>query len=167
MGCGRHAFKKSVFSGWYPGKEKVLVGEITRNELIAPPHDRWFNKRYDRYSPDEGALGRISESLQDIDSIRIILGSWCLDSRVEVPKLYKILDESHFSKERVRITAIEFSKKALENLKHTSGVDAVPTIIFYKEGKELNRFVEYSQSSFEKDIDKIISSAGYKHSNAK
>jgi hypothetical protein len=40
----------------------------------------------------------------------------------------------------------------------------VPTFIFYKDGKEIGRYVEYARVSLEKDILKIVSGLPYKHS---
>ncbi|MGO3237181.1 MAG: TlpA family protein disulfide reductase, partial [Psychroflexus halocasei] len=40
----------------------------------------------------------------------------------------------------------------------------VPTIIVYKNGQEMNRFVEYAVESLEEDLYKIMSDQDYKHS---
>ena len=45
-------------------------------------------------------------------------------------------------------------------------LNRVPTIIFYKNGKEVNRFVEFAQESLEEDIAKIVSGKDYKNSYA-
>jgi len=42
----------------------------------------------------------------------------------------------------------------------------IPTFIFKKDGKEINRIVEFPIESIEKDIFKILSSSDYKNAYA-
>ena len=42
----------------------------------------------------------------------------------------------------------------------------IPTIIFFKNGEEINRFVELPVTTLESDIQKIITGAAYTHSYA-
>lgn len=64
------------------------------------------------------------------------MGTWCGDSKREVPKLYKILEAS-------------------------LNIHRVPTVIFYKDGKEVNRIVEHPIKTFEEDIQNIITKNDY------
>ena len=58
------------------------------------------------------------------------------------------------------------NKKAwtLENYEFGLYIYNVPTIIFLKNGYEINRFVEFPVNSLESDISKIIKGEPYKHS---
>ena len=55
-------------------------------------------------------------------------------------------------------------KDIIEEKLVESKPDYVPTIIFYRDGLEIGRFVEFAQVSLEKDILAIVSGVGYKHS---
>jgi thiol-disulfide isomerase/thioredoxin len=91
------------------------------------------------------------------------MGSWCEDSRREIPKFYKILDETKFDVNYLQLIAVDRSKK-YDNYEKDLTIFRVPTIIFYKNGKEIGRFVEYPRETIEKDFLKIISGQPYKHS---
>ena len=56
------------------------------------------------------------------------------------------------------------SKKTSDNLQEGFDIIRVPTFIFFKDGKEIGRFVEYPRESVEADILKIVSGEPYKHS---
>ena len=56
------------------------------------------------------------------------------------------------------------SKSTPDNLQEGFNIERVPTFIFYKEGKEIGRFVEFPQESVEADMLKIVSGEPYKHS---
>ena len=53
-------------------------------------------------------------------------------------------------------------KTTPENFENGLNIIKVPTLIFYKNGEELNRFVEFSIVSLEEDIRKILSSEEYR-----
>lgn len=165
VSCAPHGNKKNALKGsQYSEEDQVLVGDIRRNDLLAPPHDVWFNAYYDKYQPDHEDLEVIKSNLKEFDSIRVFMGTWCIDSRREIPKLFKILDESDFDYEKVYMTGVELNKTAPDNLQDSYGMIMVPTIIFYKDDRETNRFVEFPRETFEKDIARIVSGKEYRHS---
>ena len=58
-------------------------------------------------------------------------------------------------------------KQKTEKIEEELDLDRVPTIIFYKNGEEVNRFVEYArEESIEEDLAKIVSGKPYKNSYA-
>ncbi|MFN2262218.1 MAG: TlpA family protein disulfide reductase, partial [Psychroflexus sp.] len=86
------------------------------------------------------------------------LGTWCPDSRREFPRMIKILHESDFDLENIKIVGVNRDKvvpEVSEEVRETLNVNHVPTIIFYKNGKEMNRFVEFAQENLENDVLKI------------
>lgn len=168
VGCAPHGKKKNALkSSSYSEEGQILLGEVKRNDLLAPPHDVWFNGYYDKYSPNHDDLEVIKSGLGQFDSIRVFLGTWCIDSRREIPKLFKLLDKSDFDHEKVFMTGVELNKTAPDDLQESYGMIMVPTIIFYKEGREINRFVEFPRETFEKDIARIVSGKEYRHSYLK
>ena len=145
-------------------KNEVLVGEIERNDLLSPPHASWFNSNFDRYRPEKEDLDLIVSNLPGIDSIKIFMGTWCIDSRREVPKFFKLLKWADYDLAKVYISSLKLNKTAPNDPQDSFDVIMIPTFIFYKEGRELNRFVEYPRETFEKDIAKIVSQQPYRHS---
>lgn len=144
-------------------QDQLLVGTIQEEDLQAAPHDWWFDPMYESYSPSTEELEVIQKNINDYQ-IKVFMGTWCADSQREVPKLLKLLDLSDFNKNNLEIKAVE-EDKTLPNDEHIEyDINFVPTIIFLKNGKEVNRFVEYPQGTFEEDIAAIVSGEEYKNS---
>ena len=66
-----------------------------------------------------------------------------------------------------QMVGITIGKKTPDNLQKGYAIKHTPTFIFYKNGKEIGRFVEHSGKIFEKDILKIVRGNNYKHSYEK
>lgn len=92
------------------------------------------------------------------------MGTWCGDSKRETPRFYKILEQTDFDENNFELITVNRSKKTPNNLQEGFNIIRVPTFIFYKEGKEVGRYVEYPRETIEKDILKIVSGQPYKHS---
>lgn len=90
------------------------------------------------------------------------MGTWCGDSKRETPKMLKLLDEAGYNYNNLEMFAVDYDKTTPDQLEEKYDIHHVPTIIFYKDGKEVNRFVEYAQgASLEEDIAKIVSGEEY------
>ena len=139
---------------------EILLGEFTQADLEKAPHSRWFTPGYENYKPKKEALKTIKKNIHDYE-ILMFMGTWCGDSRYEVPKFFKLLDEVNFDRKNLKSIAVNFAKKAPGDLDKEYKIHRVPTIIFMKDGKEVNRFVEYSIESLEEDIAKIVKGKKY------
>lgn len=115
----------------------------------------WFKKNYHAYSPNVKTL--TSYDLSDI-TIRIFMGTWCHDSKREVPRFYKIMDELNLGESQ--ITIVGLTKKKTGYFKDYSdfGITNTPTFIFYRHGKEIGRIIEKPKGSFEDHMEKVIKS---------
>ncbi len=138
----------------------ILVGTITKNDLQEAPHDTWFESNYTSYEPAPEALETIKNNINDYE-IKLFMGTWCSDSQLQVPHFLKLLELSDFDMDNLEMKAVEEDKTLPNDLQKEYDVVYVPTIIFYKNGKEVNRFVEYPQVSLEKDIAAIVSGKEY------
>lgn len=147
-------------------QKDMLLGNFQKNELQQAPFSDWFNPRYEEYTPNTDAMNTITENIGDY-KIKLFMGTWCGDSKRETPKFLKILDKADYNYDNLELVAVDYSKKTPSNIEDGLDVKRVPTIIFYKDGKEVNRFVEYSRGeSIEEDIAKIVSGEAYKNSYA-
>lgn len=145
-------------------QNSMLLGEIEKQDFLSPPFDSWFNSNYDNYTPGTAEIEKIKANLKDIDMVRIYMGTWCPDSRREVPHFFKILEAADYDLDNVQMVAVDRSKIAPDGSQELYNVFRVPTFIFYRNGKEIGRYVEHSRESIEKDIAKIVSGEAYKHS---
>ena len=144
-------------------QQGILVGTITKEDLEHAPYSSWFDPMYKSYQPSEEVLTTVKNNINDY-KIKVFMGTWCGDSKRDVPKLYKLLEESGYDMDNIEMQAVRHDKTLPDDLQEEFDVHHVPTIIFYEDGKEVNRFVEYPQESFEDDIAKIVSGQEYHNS---
>jgi len=144
-------------------KSGNLIGVVEKNHFLQEPFKGWFNFNYDDYTSNKNVIEQLKPLLKKV-KIKAFMGTWCGDSKEQTPVFYKILDEAGFDYKNLELIAVDRSKKTPDNLQEGLDIIRVPTFIFYKNDKEIGRFVEYPRESVEEDILKIISSKPYKHS---
>jgi tetratricopeptide (TPR) repeat protein len=140
-------------------KPKILYGTCTKDSLTKAPFDKWFTTGYEKYTPNAATVAQLKkQNLKNI-SIEVFFGTWCGDSRREVPRLMKLLDQISFK--NVHLMAVGGSDSLFKQTplhdERNKGIFHVPAIIVYKDGIELNRINEYPSLSLEKDLLDIIS----------
>jgi thiol-disulfide isomerase/thioredoxin len=138
-----------------------LVGPIHRTELNEAPHDEWFASEYKNYSPLDTTINKLKPLMKDV-SITVFMGTWCSDSQLQVPAFFRILDELGYTK-KVSLIAVDEDKKTPTGSAAKNNITNVPTFIFYKNGKELNRIVEFPLTFLEDDMLQIMNGEQYKH----
>ncbi|CAM4163799.1 thioredoxin family protein [Gillisia limnaea] len=143
--------------------QTMLIGKITKEDLQQAPYARWFNDEYESFNPSDEAIETIKNNISEYE-IMVFMGTWCVDSRREVPKLFKILDEAGYDLSKLTIIGVDRNKVTPEKTEANWDLDRVPTFIFTKDGKEDNRFVEYPRISIEEDIANIVTGQAYKNS---
>lgn len=145
-------------------KQGDLVGIANKESFKQEPYgSEWFNDYYSYYETDKKTVEKLKPLLKNI-KIKAFIGTWCGDSKREVPNFYKILDEAGFNYKNLTMVTLNRSKKA-NGLEKGYNILRVPTFIFYKNNEEIGRFVEHALdgSSVEADFFKILSGKGYKH----
>lgn len=147
-------------------KSGVLIGLADKKMFQQAPYQSWFDRNYNNYKPDATVVEKIKKHINDY-TIKGFMGTWCGDSKRETPKFYKILELTGFNKNKFHLATMNRSKRTPQKLEAGLNILRVPTFIFYKDGKEVGRFVEYPRETLEKDILKIVSGESYKHSYQK
>lgn len=139
-----------------------LYGFQNRQAFMEAPFETWFTSRYEAYTLDEETKSILKKEMKDV-KIRAYMGTWCGDSKRETPMLYRLLDEVSFKEKNLTMITVDRSKK--EPVELVSGYDIVrvPTFIFYRDGKEIGRYVERPRESLEQDVLKIVTGQPYKH----
>ncbi|PCJ97329.1 MAG: thiol reductase thioredoxin [Flavobacteriaceae bacterium] len=151
-----------LFLGCKEPKEEILIGKTTELELRQAPFSSWYLPNYEHYKIDGEEIMIIKPLLNDVE-IKIFMGSWCSDSKREIPKFFKIMDRLDYSLKNIELISMDREKTTPENYEDGLNITNVPTFIFYKNGEELNRVVEHPIASLEKDMIKILTSKEYKH----
>lgn len=137
--------------------EKILVGKIDLLGMSVEPYSLWFDENYKNYIVDEASLQGVD--LGDID-IKLFLGTWCPDSQLQVPQFYKILTSQGYDMTRMEMISVDHHPD--RDLKSPQGeevglnIEFVPTFIFYRNGVEIGRIVEFPKASLEMDMAGIV-----------
>jgi thiol-disulfide isomerase/thioredoxin len=140
-----------------------LVGITARAAFDQQPYTNWFQKNYDAYSLDKKTIKKLKKGLKNV-TIKAFMGTWCGDSKRETPKFYKLLSLAEFDLKNLEMITVNRGKRTPDHLEKGFEIIRVPTFIFYKKGKEIGRFVEFSRETLDKDILKILTGKKYKHS---
>ena len=133
-----------------------LLGYFNRDRMTFPPHSEWYIKGYDGYQPDSGFLNRLRNTAKDDLTIKIVLGTWCPDSRREVPRFMRIIDLWGFPMEKITFIGVDNEKIAPVGDYEKLDIQRVPTFIFYKNNIEAGRIIEVPLTSLEQDMVNIL-----------
>ena len=147
-----------------PDGTTFLLGKITRKELQTSPYSQWFQNNYEKYMVDKSLVTLFKKELNATE-ILLFLGTWCGDSKREVPRIFKVLDAAGFPEESLIIVALdkrsEYYKKSPGGEEKGWDISYVPTLILMNHGKEINRIVERPIGSLEEDLMAILSGTTY------
>lgn len=133
----------------------IISGEFDRLELQTGDFGTIFLDEYRKYNVNNDLLSAIENHIYQY-SITIVLGTWCGDSKEQVPRFYKILDKLDYNTENVKLIGVDKSKLAGDTDISSLNIELVPTFIFYKDGNEHGRIIETPNLTLEKDILSII-----------
>jgi len=132
---------------------EMLFGKINLEQLYFdyPVWDELESK----YEPKNDIVTDISNYSEPIEII-VFLGTWCGDSRRNVPKFFKTVKKN--TNFEFEIWAVDRRKMLDNDLIKKYTIKRVPTFIFLKDGAEFGRITENPQKSIEEDILEILNS---------
>ncbi len=133
----------------------ILLGICDRSAFADTSFSWWFNSEHDNYTVDSAAVKEISDKLNDV-KITIVMGTWCSDSRREVPRFFKILDQLNYDQKNLTLICVDRKRSDPAGDVEKLDIKLLPTIIFYRDNNEIGRVVETPKESLEKDIAKIL-----------
>jgi thiol-disulfide isomerase/thioredoxin len=155
VSCNGQQLNKTEFDE--AAGDNILIGQINLDGLKSAPYSGWFNLEYNDYQVDDASLATVDKDVF-IDEIKIVLvfGTWCSDSRREVPRFYKILNNLAYDLNNMKVICVNTNKTAEGEGVESIDIQRVPTFIFYRQGVEIGRIIETPNVSLEKDLVKII-----------
>ena len=124
-----------------------LIGVTTASALTQEPFSEWYNEYYEEYEANKKVL----ETLQDKEysdlSILAFMGTWCGDSKREIPRFFKVADQVGIQEEQITLINVY---RDLERYKMSPGgeekglnIHRVPTFIFIKRGRKLDESLNH------------------------
>ena len=133
---------------------EMLYGKITPQQLYFD-YPKW--ERIEKeYRPDKDVIAKL-KGLDGKFKVVVFFGTWCGDSRREVPHFLKIVKEADLKDNlEIDLWAVDRKKHLQNSLPQDNNIQFVPTFIFYKNGKEIGRIIESPDNSLEQDILNIL-----------
>ena len=89
--------------------------------------------------------------IRDMDFV-IMFGTWCHDSKREVPRMLRILDLAGVSLEQISLIGVDINKEEPKGREKIYNLKNTPTLIFLKNGEEVGRIIERPKISLEADL---------------
>lgn len=137
----------------------ILAGHCPLSMMQQNPYKEWFDQSYNGYIVDTTITQQLSHLLNKI-TIEIFLGSWCGDSKREVPRMIRILQAASFDTSKLKLVFVDNStstyKQSPQHEEKGKNIFRVPTFIIYNGNKESGRIVESPVLSLEKDLLTIL-----------
>ena len=84
------------------------------------------------------------------------MGTWCPDSRREVPRFMRVMDAWHFPVEKLIFIGVDDAKQSPVGEYNSLDIQRVPTFILYKNNIEAGRIIENPKTSLEQDMVDIL-----------
>ncbi|MEI8202752.1 MAG: thioredoxin family protein [Bacteroidota bacterium] len=136
-------------------QQEILSGNCNRSGLLNGEFSVFYQKEYADYALDSSTIERL-KNYSDKFNVSIVMATWCDDSREQVPRFLKILDEMHFSENKLSLICVNRDKKSKFTNIDTLKVEKVPTFIIYKNNVEAGRIIETPKQTLEKDLFEIL-----------
>ncbi len=147
-----------------------LLGHV--NEALIATHFPDWSQELEGWAPDSAAVTTLAKVDEPVD-ILCVLGTWCGDSRREVPRFWRLLAGARNPRLELAMVAVgraddADAREALAGL-HVSETDDyraeyritnVPTFIVSHGGEEIGRIVETPTVSLGADLVAILAQAG-------
>ncbi len=137
--------------------DSIVRGSCTFPELRADPSSEWLRAGTD-YKPDRQALKYLKSHLSDYNVV-VLFGSWCGDTREQLPRFYRILEKTKMPLTQVSLVGFDRDKRGRDMEHRIYKVERLPTFIIYRGHKEIGRIVETPTATLEADLVKIITPA--------
>ncbi|MDR2810959.1 MAG: hypothetical protein LBB84_10475 [Tannerellaceae bacterium] len=140
--------------------EPQLWGKCSLEDFQKPPYSEWYAKNYADYEPNPDLTAQLKNENWKDYTVTVFLGTWCGDSRREVPRFIKVLDAVGFPRDAITLIAISADdsvyKQSPGREERDRHIYRAPTFILSKKGVEVNRIVEIPVVSLERDLLSIL-----------
>ncbi len=150
LACSFIAMNKDRIITYDQKNNKVIKGLISFEELQRDSAFAWFPKEYSLYHPKGLSISQLKASARE-DQIVIFAGTWCGDTKEQLPRFYHVLQDANFPMHHVIIHGVDHKKHAIGREDKKYKIERIPTFIILRNGKEIGRIVESPVKSLEED----------------
>lgn len=133
----------------------VIKGECNFDDLLRQPSFGWLPKGSNSYKPDTAKVNYLKKHIKNYEIV-VFMGTWCDDTWVILPKLYKVLQITGYPMSSYTMYGVD-RNKATKFVEHKLyKIENVPTIMLFRANQEIGRITENLKKSVESDISQII-----------
>jgi thiol-disulfide isomerase/thioredoxin len=133
--------------------KKILVGTFSWDDW-----QKEMNWKLDSaFKLDAAKAGELEKICKEKEiTFKIFAGSWCGDTRSELPKIMEIFSNSGISANLFTLLGVDRKKFEPSFAFAENQIEKVPTLIILSTGKEIGRIIEFPHVDWLTDIIKII-----------
>lgn len=136
--------------------QKMILGALSWEEWKQGAG--WATYEAPTYEPDPDEIKKLVPLVDRNLSFALFGGSWCPDSKSEMPKVVKLLEKLQIPLATVPVYGVDYDKKEFTGAAEKYGIERVATLVVLRAGKVVGRIVEYPRESWTKDLLKLLES---------
>jgi hypothetical protein len=133
----------------------MLLGPHPATDLRKQPFTTWFTPNYNNYKVDTNTVDTLAPLLAACH-FQIFMGTWCGDSKREVPRMLKILSACQVPADHIQMVMVDnrdsVYKQSPTHEEAGKEIHHVPDLLVLHQGIEVGRIVERPLVSLEKDL---------------
>jgi thiol-disulfide isomerase/thioredoxin len=131
--------------------EHMEVGWTPRTIFQSPSYASWFDTTYSAYQPQQEKVSRLKNFNENVDLL-VVYGTWCSDSKREIPRFLKIMDAVEFPPDHITLIAVDRTMQIPPGIAKEHNITNVPTFILKYRGIEIGRIIESPKTTLEGDL---------------
>ena len=131
----------------------VLKGIVSVEQLSNEKKFKWFASGIERYHPNQDIVDSL-KAYKDF-SLVVVLGTWCSDTKEQLPKLIKVLQQMNYPLQSVQLIAVNRDKKVPKQFRNFFSSN-VPTVFVLRQNNVIGKVVETPIKSMEEDVLEIL-----------
>ncbi len=145
--------------------EPIIYGTFNIQQLEVAPYASWYKPGFEKYNTHTETLKQLQQIKTKGLRVQVFLGTWCGDSKREIPHFVKLLHQMQFPLQQVQFIGLGGSdslyKQSPTGEEKGLGIFRVPTFVVYQNNIEIGRINEYPTTTLETDLLKILSGQSY------
>jgi len=150
VSCGKKQEITKKFA--YP----IMTNRLTVEEMFSKIPV--MKTEMENYQPNSAAVAFLQNFDQDI-KISVVLGTWCPDSRREVPRFLKVMEAANNPHFQYELFGLDRAKKDSLGMGEKFQIEYVPTFVVLKNDEEIGRIIETPIETIEQDLVEILMNA--------
>ncbi|MBC7426001.1 MAG: hypothetical protein H7321_05650 [Bacteroidia bacterium] len=135
---------------------RIIKGKLTEDSLKNMEYYSWYLRGKTDYNPAKRPMKKIT-AVKDSLSFVVIMGTWCSDTKEQLPKLLKIIDKAGIPQSAVQLFGVDREKDSNGTVPAGITYTLIPTVLVYFNGRLIGTIVEAPKRSIESDLAKMLS----------